>query len=152
MDAAFVVLPTKSNEFEEQLIYEGHFVACLPEHHRLKDEKEITLEQLKDDDWILFDSTFALRQIVLDSCLKEGFVPNIAYSTTQWDLLIALVREGLGVAIVPSPLVKMSGHKYVSKRLVVNIYLGRLALYVKKNRYKTHALQAFLETVNEIYN
>ena len=123
----------------------------MPEQHRLKDEKTITLEQLKDDDWVLFDSTFALRQIVLDSCMNEGFVPNIAYSTAQWDLLIALVREGLGVAIVPSPLVKMSGYQLCIKEIGSQFIPWKIGTVVKKNRYKTHALQAFLETVNEIY-
>src|SRR5690606_34950306 len=45
VDAAIVVLPAKSNELEVQQIYEGHFVVCLPEHHILRDAKEISLKQ-----------------------------------------------------------------------------------------------------------
>lgn len=151
VDAAFVVLPAKNNELEVQQIYEGHFVVCLPEHHILHDAKEITLQQLKDEDWVLFDSRFALRQIVLNSCQKEGFVPNEVYSTSQWDLLIALVREGLAVAMVPSPLVKMFGNSITVKEISSQYIPWKIGIALKKDRYKTHALRAFLETVNEIY-
>lgn len=151
VDVAFVVLPTKSNELEERLIYEGNFVACLPENHRLKENKELTLDQLKHEEWILFDTTFALRQIVLDSCRKVGFVPNIAYSTAQWDLLMSLVYEGLGVAIVPSPLVKMFGQNLNTKEISCQYIPWRIGVIVKKDRYKTNALQAFLYTVNDVY-
>ncbi|MGG1400362.1 LysR family transcriptional regulator [Bacillus salipaludis] len=88
VDVAFVVLPTQSKALEEQLIFEAPFVACLPKSHVLKNEKQISLAQLQQDDWIMFDPTFALRQVVLESCRKEQFEPNIAYSTTQWDLFV----------------------------------------------------------------
>jgi len=151
VDAAFVVLPAKSNELEVQQIYEGHFVVCLPEHHILNDDKEITLQQLKDEDWVLFDSTFALRQIVIDSCKKGGFVPNAVYSTSQWDLLIALVSEGLSVAMVPSPLARMFGKNIAVKEISSQYIPWKIGIAVKKDRYKMHALRAFLETVNELY-
>ncbi|SOC39745.1 LysR family transcriptional regulator [Ureibacillus acetophenoni] len=151
VDAAFVVLPAKSNELEVQQIYEGHFVVCLPEHHNLQDAKELSLQQLKDENWVLFDSTFALRQIVLHSCQKEGFVPNEVYNTSQWDLLIALVREGLAVAMVPSPLVKMFGNNIAVKEISSQYIPWKIGIAVKKNRYTPHALRAFLETVIEIY-
>jgi len=151
LDVAFVVLPTKSNEIEESLIYEGHFVACLPENHRLKDANEIRLEQLKDEEWILYDLTFALRQIVLDSCRQEGFVPNIVYSTAQWDLLMSLVHEGLGVALVPNPLIKMFGKSINTKEISSQYIPWKIGIVVKKERYKTNALHAFLDTVKEVY-
>lgn len=151
VDVAFVVFPAKSNELEVQQIFEGHFVVCLPEHHKLKDAKDISLQQLKDENWVLFDSTFALRQIVLDSCLKEGFVPKVAYSTAQWDLLIALVKEGLAVAMVPSPLAEMFGKNIVVKEISSQYIPWKIGIAVKKDRYKTHALRAFVDMVNEIY-
>ena len=151
VDVAFVVLPTQSKELEEQLIFEAPFVACLPKGHVLKDEKQITLAQLKHDEWIMFDTTFALRQIVLDSCRKEQFIPNIAYSTTQWDLLMALVRDGLGVSIVPSPLAEMIVRNLCVKEICSQHISWKIGIVVKKNAYKTHALEAFLKIVSDVY-
>lgn len=151
VDVAFVVLPTQSKELEEQLIFEAPFVACLPKGHVLKDEKQITLAQLQQDDWIMFDTTFALRQVVLDSCRKEQFVPNIAYSTTQWDLLMALVRDGLGVAIVPSPLTEMITQNLCVKEICSQYIPWKIGIVVKKNAYKTHALKAFLKIVSDVF-
>ncbi|RNB89654.1 LysR family transcriptional regulator [Brevibacillus fluminis] len=151
VDVAFVVIPTQSNELEEKLIFEASFVACLPINHVLKDEQQISLEQLKQDDWIMFDHTFALRQVVLDSCRKEQFVPSIAYSTTQWDLLMELIRKELGVAIVPSPLIEMGGQNLCVKEISSQYIPWKIGIVVKKNAYKTHALQAFLKIVSDVY-
>ncbi|MEK4229410.1 LysR substrate-binding domain-containing protein [Solibacillus sp. FSL H8-0538] len=151
VDVAFVVIPTQSKELEEQLIFEAPFVACLPKKHFLKDEHQITLAQLQHDEWILFDATFALRQIVIDSCRRENFVPNIAYSTTQWDLLMALVRDELGVAIVPRPLTEMYIQHLSVKEIGSQYIPWKIGLVVKKNSYKTNTLQAFLKIVSEVF-
>ncbi|MES1035687.1 LysR family transcriptional regulator [Bacillus pumilus] len=151
VDAAFVVIPAQSHALEEQLIFEAPFVACLPNNHALKDEQQLSLEQLKEDDWILFDSSFALSQVILESCQKEHFVPKIAYSTTQWDLLMTLVRDELGVAIIPSPLTEMYQEEICVKPISSQYIAWKIGIVVKKDRYKTRALKAFLKNVTDIY-
>lgn len=151
VDVAFVVIPARSKELEERLIFEAPFVACLPSEHFLKDERQIALAQLAQEDWILFDPTFALRQVVLESCRRERFVPNIAYSTTQWDLLLALVREGLGVAIVPRPLIEMGGQGLIVKEIGSQYIPWKIGVVVKKNAYQAQALLAFLKMVTDVY-
>lgn len=151
VDVAFVVIPTKSKELEEQLIFEEPFVACLPKNHTLKDEQQIALAQLQQDDWILFDASFALSQVVLESCSKEHFVPKIVYSTTQWDLLMALVRDELGVAIIPRPLTELCSQNLYIKQISSQYIPWKIGIVVKKNRYKTRALKAFLKLVSDIY-
>jgi DNA-binding transcriptional LysR family regulator len=151
VDVAFVVIPTQCKELEEQLIFEAPFVACLPKSHSLKDKQQIALEQLQQDDWILFDPSFALSQVILESCRMEHFVPNIAYSTTQWDLLLALVRDGLGVAIIPSPLTETYSQDLSVKQISSQYISWKIGVVVKKNRYKTRALKAFLKMVSDVY-
>lgn len=152
VDVAFVVIPAQSHELDEQFIYEAPFVACLSKNHALKDEQQLSLEQLKEDNWILFDPSFALSQVILESCRKEDFAPKIAYSTTQWDLLMALVRDGLGVAIIPSPLTDMYKDSISVKPISSQYIPWRIGVVVKKNRYKTRALKAFLKIVSNIYS
>ncbi|MED1578983.1 MULTISPECIES: LysR family transcriptional regulator [Bacillus] len=151
VDAAFIVIPAQSHELEEQLIFEAPFVACLPKNHALKDEQQLSLEQLKEDKWILFDSSFALSQVILESCRKEHFVPDVAYSTTQWDLLLTLVRDELGVAIIPSPLTDMYKEDICVKPISSQYIPWKIGIVVKKGRYKTRALKAFLKIVTDIY-
>ncbi|KAB2336191.1 LysR family transcriptional regulator [Cytobacillus depressus] len=151
VDVAFVVIPTQSKELEEQFIFEAPFVACLPKSHALKNEQQIALAQLQQDDWILFDASFALSQVVLESCRKEKFVPNIAYRTTQWDFLLALVRDELGVTIIPSPLTETYSQNLCVKQISSQNISWKIGIVVKKNRYKTRALKAFLQIVSDVY-
>lgn len=151
VDVAFVVIPAQSKELEEQLIFEAPFVACLPQNHSLRNEKEISLSQLQQDEWIFFDTTFALSKVVLESCLNENFVPNIIYSTTQWDLLIALVQDGLGVTIIPSPLTEMCSKNLCIKKISSQYISWKIGIVTKKNRYTPRAVKAFLKIVLDVY-
>lgn len=151
VDVGFVVLPTQTNKLEEHLIFEASFVACLPQTHALVTEQAIELAQLQKDEWIMFAPTFALRQVVLDSCRREQFDPAIIYNTSQWDLLMAMVREGVGIAIVPSPLAEMYSQQLCVKTISSQHIPWKIGIVVRKNRYKTHALQAFLRIVANVY-
>lgn len=151
VDVGFVVLPTQTDKLEEQFIYEAPFVACLPPTHPLAKEQDIALTQLQEDPWVMFDPTFALRQVVLNSCHREQFDPTITYSTTQWDLLLALVREGVRVAIVPSPLAEMYSQQFCVKNISSQYIPWKIGVVVRKDRYQSHALQAFLRIVANLY-
>ncbi|TRZ39775.1 hypothetical protein CEQ21_02175 [Niallia circulans] len=82
IDVGFFVIPEQSKQLEK-LIFKAPFVACLPVDDHLKAGATIALKQLEKDDWVLFDTSFALNHVVLESCRNENFKPNIAYKTTQ---------------------------------------------------------------------
>ena len=92
-----------------------------------------------------------MSQVILESCRKEHFVPKIAYSTTQWDLLMTLARE-LGVAILPSPLTDMYNEDSCVKAISSKYIPWKFGIVVKKGRYKTRALEAFFKIVAVIYS
>jgi DNA-binding transcriptional LysR family regulator len=60
----------------------------------------IRLAHLADDDWILPPYGIC-REIALRECAVAGFTPREAHTADSYASVFALVRAGLGVALVP---------------------------------------------------
>ncbi|MNP07500.1 HTH-type transcriptional regulator GltC [compost metagenome] len=76
-------------------------VAILPPGHPLSGEQSITLNQLKDDKFVLFSKGYSLRPIVWHACLEAGFTPKIAFEGEETDTIRGLVAAGMGVSLLP---------------------------------------------------
>jgi DNA-binding transcriptional LysR family regulator len=71
----------------------------LPAGHP-KADAPIRLAHLADDDWILPPYGIC-REIALRECAVAGFTPREAHTADSYSSVFALVRVGLGVALVP---------------------------------------------------
>ncbi|MEN7551504.1 LysR family transcriptional regulator [Rapidithrix thailandica] len=68
--------------------------------------------KLKDEIFVFFNKDYApdYHNSLLEICAKYGFTPNIVHESNNINSIIQLVRNGLGVSIVPSCLSK--GQRY----------------------------------------
>ncbi len=74
---------------------------ALPPDHPLADRRVIRLEQLADDPWLCGSCESSCRQLTLRSCEQAGFVPDVAYESNDYTVMLALVAAGMGVTLVP---------------------------------------------------
>lgn len=92
---------TYTPDLSAELIMEEPLFVLLPDGHRLARRNEIRVSDLADERWICAgedtDAAGSLHHI----CAAAGFRPEIIFRTDDYNLPIELVRNGLGVAIVP---------------------------------------------------
>ncbi|WP_144640652.1 LysR family transcriptional regulator [Bordetella genomosp. 13] len=86
---------------EWQPVAREPLLALLPPDHAYARAKRVSLNELQGSPFILFESGFALNQILEQACLRAGFTPNTVARSGQIDFIIALVAAGLGVAFLP---------------------------------------------------
>ncbi|MDO7906008.1 LysR family transcriptional regulator [Paenibacillus sp. JX-17] len=102
VDLAFVSpFPESHDQVAGDIVLTEELFAILPPNHPLAQEESISLEQLKDDKFILFSSGYSLRPIVWDACLQAGFTPSIAFESEETDAIRGLVAAGMGVSLLP---------------------------------------------------
>ncbi len=82
-------------------LYAEPFDAVLPADHPLADAAKISLDQLKDDDWITPGTGNPVRDVVLMACEQAGFEPRIAHCSDDFRAVAALAATGAGVALIP---------------------------------------------------
>jgi DNA-binding transcriptional LysR family regulator len=82
------------------------FMACLPQDHRLARARRIRLSQLEKDDFVLFSRKRSpdYYESIIGTCLSAGFVPKVRHEVAHWLSVVAVVANGMGVALVPRTL------------------------------------------------
>jgi DNA-binding transcriptional LysR family regulator len=75
----------------------------VPINHQLAARRETTLAELREEAFILTDTSgvFVLRDLTLRVCHDAGFHPKVVQEATDSYTVFALVAAGLGLSIVP---------------------------------------------------
>jgi DNA-binding transcriptional LysR family regulator len=79
------------------------FIIALPAHHRLAAQPYISVEELRDEDFIMHPAfgRSVMYQTVTKLCRDAGFDPRVRHQVSETSTLLAFVASGLGVAILP---------------------------------------------------
>lgn len=94
-------LPKDRKKIISQVLFEEKLVALLPTDHPLANEASLNLNQLRDDQFVLFPDGFILREIVVNACKRLGFEPIVSFEGHDIDAIKGLVSAGLGVTLIP---------------------------------------------------
>jgi DNA-binding transcriptional LysR family regulator len=73
----------------------------VPLGHRLASAKEVSLSDLADESILLPGSAMNMSNLLIDCCRRAGFEPRVHHRATYLELMRALIRQGLGVALAP---------------------------------------------------
>ncbi len=85
----------------EHVLTDPMFVV-LPENHFAARDMDVplTLDQLRDEKWVLLGASHAAREQFNRAAAEAGFAPHIQCETESHDVAQALVASGIGVAMV----------------------------------------------------
>jgi len=82
------------------------FVVCVPPGHIASSEPRFRLDMLEDEGFICFwrEASPAYFDRIVSLCVEAGFTPKVRHQVRQWTTVVAMVSQGMGVAIVPRSL------------------------------------------------
>ncbi|MEU7475707.1 LysR family transcriptional regulator [Lentzea sp. NPDC042327] len=103
IDLALVAPPPSGPEFSSVVLFEQELIVVVPAAHRLAARGAVRLTDLRDEDFIVLEHGYGLRQITDDLCAAAGFTPRIAFEGQETETVRGLVAAGLGVALLPHP-------------------------------------------------
>ncbi|MGO9903299.1 MAG: LysR family transcriptional regulator [Solirubrobacteraceae bacterium] len=76
-------------------------VVMLPRDHRLARRQRIRMAELADETFVSYREGARLREILFAAARQTGFEPKVTLESSESQPIRALVRRGMGVAIVP---------------------------------------------------
>ncbi|MBV7390746.1 LysR family transcriptional regulator [Enterococcus alishanensis] len=85
---------------EYLLTEQDRLVVVLPAKHPLAQEKSIQLGQLKNENFLFLGNHKEIYYSVIELCQQNGFTPKIGYQGTRIELILSMVNQGIGVALV----------------------------------------------------
>lgn len=149
IDVGIVVLPTNTKKFDILPILKEEFMVFTSINHPLANRKSIELNELAQENFILFTPEFSLHNLIIEQCKMAGFYPNIVYESSQWDLITELVHADLGITLFPKTIFSKMNPEEMKAIPLQKPFLWELGVIKKKNQYVSFALRTLLQFLKE---
>lgn len=107
LDVAFLGLPLgpRPKGVRGRELARGHLVAVVPPGHPLADHEEVNLARLADEPFVDFPAGTAGRVQSDDAFAAAGVRREVAFEVTAPDPMARLIRQGLGIGMLPAAFV-----------------------------------------------
>jgi LysR family transcriptional regulator, transcription activator of glutamate synthase operon len=124
-------------------------VMAVPVSHRLAHSEPVALQQFRDETFVFFKQGTGLRAVTEQAARLAGFSPRPGFETGSLDRLLALVSEGLGVALVPASTIRDSRRPGIAALSVSPAIERTVGAVWRAGHRHTPAASAFLALLRE---
>jgi DNA-binding transcriptional LysR family regulator len=100
LDCAIITAWGSSRAAVTHLLTEEILLVVRPDH-RVARESSVSLADLADEPFLLPGHSLNTSNLLMDACRGAGFEPKVPYRANYLELAKALVRQGLGIALLP---------------------------------------------------
>ena len=153
-DRRFALAITRHNyldhdKFTSLEICKDKLLVVVSKKNRYATRSSISIKELSEDNFILFDRVTDLHKLIMVECEKAGFEPTVFYSSHSKVSVFGLVGANIGLALVPSKIYDYHKHPDVlaiplDEDIDCNIVLVHL-----KNRKLPKSAKAFVDFMQE---
>ncbi|MFT8361951.1 MAG: acetoin biosynthesis transcriptional regulator AlsR [Sporolactobacillus sp.] len=151
IDIGLLHPPISSSLIEHEPVKKGVAALSLPKNHPLASQPTITLEDLRDQSFIvvsrdiwpgLYDEFLALFQ-------NTDFSPKIVQEATEYQMVVGLVSAGIGIGVVPATAEKLFNLEVVYREISGHPMPAVLSMaHLKKNN--NPAMKQFTRLARQI--
>ncbi|MDF2565158.1 MAG: transcriptional regulator, LysR family [Massilibacillus sp.] len=146
LDIGVIALPLTESDIESFTFVKEELKAVLRRDHPLANFEKLSLDKLRDEDFILYSNDFSLNGLIHKECQKNNFSPTIVCQSSQWDFIAETVDAGLGIALLPETICKeLDPERLLSIPLYNALIPWNLAIIWKKNKYQSFATREWLK-------
>ncbi|MCR8985601.1 LysR family transcriptional regulator [Brevibacillus laterosporus] len=140
-------------DIESFPLYDERLVLVLHRDHPLAQKRgSILLEELEREPFIISTEGFQTREDILTAFTLEQITPKIKYEIERFETALTLVRENLGITIIPENYLSEPMDECIVSKTIDSSALERTVyLTFMKNRCLAPAVQAFLEDIRRYF-
>jgi LysR family transcriptional regulator, transcription activator of glutamate synthase operon len=137
------------DQFASLDICKDKLLLVVSKNNRHADRSSISLRELSNDNFIVFDRVTELHKLIMDECGKAGFEPTIFYSSHRKVSVIGLVQTNIGLALMPGKIFEYNRTPDVlAVPLDENIECNIVLVYLK-NRQLPKAAITFVDFMKQ---
>ena len=115
--------------------------------HRFAGRSSLALEELSDENHIMFDRGTVVHEIAVDACRAAGFEPRIFYASLRIESVLGLVASNSGVALMMEKVVAYHRHPDVVAIPLEEVIESTIVLAVPKDRKMPRGAKLFMDFV-----
>jgi LysR family cyn operon transcriptional activator len=148
LDVGLGYAPARSPDLDAEPIFDSRLVLFVTKGHPLAGAESVALRQLKDEPFALLSRGLRVRARVDAWFDAMRFTPRIALESNAVATVLAIVRAGLAVTVLPEPRLA-DAERLVVKRLSPAPRSELAALLWRKGAPRTPAAELFAAEVRE---
>ena len=105
LDLALVTAPSLNTDITVVPFAQTPLYAALPENHPAAENEILELQDLAEDEWILFPKRLhpIIHETVMEAARRDGITPKSVHAAVTAEQAIQLVSEQVGVGIISKP-------------------------------------------------
>src|SRR3990170_8839774 len=141
-------------EVETVHLYDDEIVLVAYPEHPFADGRRATVEEAASQPIILFDRGSSYYGLIHNFFRQASVLPNVAMELDSLEATKRMVEQGLGIALVPLVTIEreLEAGTLVKVDLVDAEAIRRpISLVYRKHRKRPRTVQAFIDTLVEIY-
>jgi LysR family hydrogen peroxide-inducible transcriptional activator len=150
IDLALVALPIEDARLQAEALLTEPLLLALPPRHRLVRRKSITLDDLRDERFILLSEMHCLGEQVLSFCRANGCEPKLACRSVQIATVQSFISMGQGISLLPEMARQADVRgKTCYRRLADGKLTRTIAAVWNRHRYRSPVAEWFLASLRE---
>lgn len=140
IDLGIASLPLEGSELEVRPLFSEELLLALPAQHPLARRRNVRLEDLEAERFILMKEGHCLGAQALNVCHQAKLEPNVVLRSAQIETIHALVAAGFGISLIPAMACAMrSDPGFVCRSLATPTPQRVIALCYRKGAYLSRA-------------
>lgn len=149
LDIGIIMLPTNPNLFHYVSFIKEDLKLILHPTHPYASKQKVQLADLKDENFIMFNKEYALRDLIISSCNRAGFNPRIMSESSRWDFIEELVACKMGVALLPESICRQLSTQVQAVEITNPSLDWNLGIIWRKEQYLSYAAKEWLRFMIE---
>lgn len=149
VDIGVTTLPVDHHLFESISLNKEDLRVVLHREHPLAYKTKIKMEELAEENFILFNEEFYLNDKIIENAKNAGFVPNMASQISQWNVIENLIINKLGITILPATISELLNDDVKMIQLENANTEWELGVVWKKDKRLSHATNKWIEFLKE---
>lgn len=149
VDIGVTTLPVDHHLFESISLNKEDLRVVLYREHPLAYKTKIKMEELAEENFILFNEDFYLNDKIIENAKNAGFVPNMASQISQWNVIENLIINKLGITILPATISELLNDDVKMIQLKNANTEWELGVVWKKDKRLSHATNKWIEFLKE---
>ncbi|NGM81432.1 LysR family transcriptional regulator [Paenibacillus sp. 7124] len=151
-DLSLLSLPLEISALAYEILGEERIDLAVPPEHplakRASTGRRTSLEELKQESFIVLKEGQGFRKMTVDLCRQAGFEPSVVFESNNMETVQSLVAAGMGVTLVPRFISRAPRSEFVPVYLPLADPVPSRTLVVayRKGRYLSKAAEAFIDT------
>ena len=125
------------------------FMVTLSVKHPLATRTSISLAELANENFIMFDKGTIVHELAVDVCREAGFVPRIFYASLRVESILGLVASQSGIALIMEKIFQYHKHPDVIAIPLREIVESKIVLVYPRDKKLSIPAKNFWEFIRE---